>query len=131
MRRINHNYLNVMSKEDLDRLSSQLDRINSLMSIARIVMGLVLTCVTGLITVAIWANNTTTALAQTRSDIVAIVSQRTETMKELATWRAQKDENDTKFLQIVTDQQRMLEREQSMLDKINDRLDRIPFVKTP
>ncbi len=131
MSRGDHEYLNAMSKEDLDRLATQLDRINSMLSVARVIMGGVGMCVAGLITVALWANNTTTALAQTRADLTGLIAVRAESSKEWSAWRTKKDETDTQLLQIVANQQRMLDREQTILDRLSERLAALPIVKTP
>jgi len=111
-------YLNSMPPEQLDKLASQLDRVESLVKIAQIVIGMVVAAVSGLITVALWVNNTSTALAATRAEVQTLSKERVESVKEWSAWRSKKDEVDTRVLQILEGQQRILDRQQTVLDRV-------------
>jgi hypothetical protein len=112
------NALKSMSQQDLDRLSDQLDRIHSMLGIAKIVGGMVVASVGGLVTVAIWVNNTTTLLASTQVQVKTLAAERQETVKEWSAWRVKKDEVDTKVVQLLESQQHMIDRQQQILDRV-------------
>lgn len=110
--------LKSMPQDELDKLAAQLDRIHSMLGIARIVGGMVVASVGGLITVAIWVNNTTTLLAATQTQVKALSVERQDTLKEWGAWRGRKDETDAKVLQILENQGKMIERQHDLIDRV-------------
>lgn len=90
-----------------------------MLGIARIVGSMVVASVGGLITVAIWVNSTTTSLAQTKEDVKLLMVDRSETLREWSSWRVRKDETDTRMLQILESQQKLIDRQQTILDRVS------------
>ena len=111
--------LQAMPPEEIDKLAAQLDRIHSMLGIARVVGAMVCTSVGGLIAVIVWVNSTTITLASTQRDVRAIEAARVETLKEWGQWRVKKDETDTRMIQILESQSRMLDRQQTILDRVS------------
>ena len=111
--------LQTMPPEEIDKLAAQLDRIHSMLGIARVVGGMVVASVGGLIAVVVWVNSTTITLAATQKDVRTLEIQRAEALKEWGVWRVQKDETDTRMLQILESQSRMLDRQQVILDRVS------------
>ncbi len=112
-------FLTVMSKEDLDNLARQLDRINSLLGIARAVTAGVVACVVGLITVAVWANSTTAAVASSQVEIRAIKMDRAQNWRDINEWRGRKDIDMTRILNMLENQQHLLDRQQQIIDRLS------------
>lgn len=113
-----HNYLKSMPPEELDKLAQNIDRLHSLLGLGRLIVGGLLSCLMAFAGVAIWVNNTTTALAATRAELRAIAADRADTMKDWGAWRAKKDETDTKLIQMMDNQAEMIRRQQQILDRV-------------
>lgn len=107
-----------MPPEDLDKLATQIDRLHSMLGIARIIGAACVAIAAGLISVVIWVNTTTTNLAAAQRDLRSMASDRAETLKEWGAWRVKKDETDTRTIQILENQSRMIERQQTILDRV-------------
>lgn len=110
--------LQTMPPEDLDKLATQIDRLHSMLGIARIIGGACVAIACGLISVVIWVNSTTTSLAAAQREIRTMATERTESLKEWGAWRVKKDETDTRTIQILENQSHMIERQQTILDRV-------------
>ena len=108
-----------MPPEEIDKLASKLDRIHSMLGIARLIGAMVVASVGGLAAVVIWVNSTSVTLAATQHEMKAMESVRIETLKEWGTWRVKKDETDTRMIQILEGQSRMLDRQQVIIDRVS------------
>jgi hypothetical protein len=113
-----HNYLLNMPPEELDKLAKNIDRLHSLLGLARLLVGGFWACLVAFAGVAVWVNSTTVALATTQRELAAIKIDRADVLKEYATWRAKKDEIDTKIIQMLDNQQAMILRQQQILDRV-------------
>lgn len=111
-----------MPPEDLDRFQKQIASLNHMLSAFKLLVGGLVSCFVGFAYLVIWANNTTSAIAETRHDIQTMTLERTEANKEMAVWRRQKDENDVRLAQIVQSQNEMLSRQQIILDRVSLRI---------
>lgn len=113
-----HSYLLNMPPEELDKLAKNIDRLHSLLGLARLLVGGFWACLVAFGGVAVWVNSTTIALATTQKEITSIRQDRAEVLRDYATWRAKKDEIDTKIIQMLDNQQAMILRQQQILDRV-------------
>lgn len=113
-----HSYLLNMAPEELDKLAKNIDRLHSLLGLARLLVGGFWACLVAFGGVAVWVNNTTVALASTQKEIHEISKDRTEVLREWGQWRARKDETDTKLIQMMENQQELIRRQQMILDRV-------------
>lgn len=113
-----HNYLKSMPPEELDKLAHNIDRLQSLLGLAKLLVGGFWACLVAFAGVAVWVNSTTVALATTQKEIASIRQDRAEVLKDYAAWRAKKDEIDTKIIQILDNQAEMIRRQQTILDRV-------------
>lgn len=112
------NYLKSMPPEELDKLAKNIERLHSLLGLARLLVGGFWACLVAFGGVAVWVNNTTAAVSSTQKEIHQIAVDRAEVMREWGQWRARKDETDTKLIQMMDNQQEMIRRQQMILDRV-------------
>jgi len=113
-----HNYLLNMPPEELDKLAKNIDRLHSLLGLARLLVGGFWACLVAFGGVAVWVNSTTVALATTQREISSIKQDRSDVLRDYATWRSKKDEIDTRLMQMIENQQELIRRQQVILDRV-------------
>lgn len=118
-----------MTPEEIDRFARQMALVEKLLGIAKIVVGGVGACLSGLVVIFLWVNNTNAAIAHTSADIAkarqemaVIVEDRKEVMKEWGKWRAEKDKADIELTQLAINQAKTTDRIYTLLDRIEARL---------
>lgn len=114
--------LRLMSPEDLDRVAKQMALAGKLFGIVKAIAVALAMCVSGLVTVAFWAHDTKAAIDTTKQDLQQIKDDRKERLRDYDSWKAKKDETDTQLMLLATTQQKMLDRQQTVLDRIEARL---------
>lgn len=113
-----HDYLLTMPPEELDKLAKNIDRLHSLLGLARLLVGGFWACLLAFGGVCVWVNSTTVALAQTQRELSGIRIDRAEVNKDYALWRSKKDEIDTKLIQMLENQAELIRRQQTILDRV-------------
>lgn len=118
-----------MTPEDAERFAGQMALVEKLLGIAKTLLAGIGVCVSGLIAVVIWVNNTTAAIASTKEDVIQMKQEvktfsldRNDAVKEWSAWRAKKDEADTQLLAMAANQQRTIDRIYLTLDKLDAKL---------
>lgn len=117
-----HDILTQMTNEEIDRVAKQMALAGKLFGIVKGLAAALAACVMGLATIAFWARDTSAAISTTRADIQQIIGDRKEKLKEWDQWKSQKNEIDTQMTLLLTNQQRMIDRQQTVLDRIELRL---------
>lgn len=102
-----------------------IERSGNILGLAKIVLGGVITAVTGIVAVAVWVNSTATTIAQTQEKqmvmqkvIETIQSDRLQVKIDYDKWRSDKDKQFERLLAVQEGQQRILDRQQVMLDEL-------------
>ena len=113
-----HDYLLTMPPEELDKLAKNIDRLHSLLGLARLLVGGFWACLLAFGGVCVWVNTTTVSLAASQREISTIKADRAEALKDYQVWRSKKDEIDTKIIQMLDNQQAMILRQQQILDRV-------------
>lgn len=120
-----------MTTEEIERFAKQMALVEKLLGIAKLVVGGVGACLSGLVVIFLWVNNTNSAIANTNADIAktrqeihAIAEDRKEVMKDWGKWRAEKDKADIELTQLALNQAKTTDRIHSILDRMEARLNR-------
>lgn len=114
--------LSIMSPEVIDRIDKQVSLAGKLFGIVKAIAVALGMCLTGLFTVAFWIHDTKAAIDATKNDLQQIKLDRKEKVHDYELWKAKKDEVDTQLMLLATTQQKMLDRQQTVLDRIETRL---------
>lgn len=106
-----------MSADDMKQLEADLVAIKAIadmtprmLSLMRLMVGLLVAASMAIASVAFWVKSTTDALSRAEKSIMQIEQRRETTLADWQVWRASKDANDIKLTVILENQQRMLER---------------------
>ena len=111
-----------MSQEDILAFTK---KISALLELSRLAIGMTIATVGGVIGMALWVNSTSNAIAQNTSSIAMDRQQGAQFQREFSDWKARKDEIDVRFTVIIENQQRIIDRQESLLNKLNERMERI------
>ena len=118
-----------MSPQDIERFARQMELVEKLLGVAKLILGAIGACAAGLVAVAMWVNNTNTAIAQTKADIMKerqeiqlMVDDRKDTLKEWSKWRSDKDKTDVELTQLAINQAKATDRIYALLDRMDTKL---------
>ena len=110
-----------MSSAEWDKLEKNLSRIGQMASLLRLVIGAGVAVVMSIAAVIVWVNQTTTALASTQTSLMALESKRDASLKEWGDWRGKKDEQDIRQTISLENLQKLIDRQQQMIDRLDAR----------
>lgn len=106
-----------MTSEELKHLDSDLVAIRSIadmtpkmLSIMKLMIGMLVAASLAISSVAFWVKVTTDRLSKVEMSIVEAQAERKATLLDWQVWRASKDQNDIRLTIIIENQQKLLDR---------------------
>ena len=106
-----------MSDEQRRDLSHDLEQVTKLVQLLKLLAGIGFSLATAIAAVAVWVSQVNAAQTQNSKDITNLVTERKASLESWSTWRASKDETDTRLIEIIKAQTAALERIERRQDR--------------
>jgi hypothetical protein len=106
---------------DWEKIEKNLGRIAQMAGLLRLVIGAGVSVVASIVALAIWVNQTTKSVAATQSSLIALENKREQSLAEWLTWRRLKDETDIRLTVSSENLQKLLDRQQLLIDRLDQR----------
>jgi len=116
----------LMTDQQIEQLHVTVTRLTAFLNLLKVMTGILSVIVGAIIAVALWVNNTSTAVAAIQQAVNQTVKSREQTLLEWSKWREQKDAIDTRMVVLFENQQSMMNRLQDRQDKIREALPNRP-----
>ena len=110
-----------MTNEEWERVESSLQTVGKFAGLLKTIIGAGAIVVTSLVGMLLWVHTVTNGLAQVQDAQLAADSERKMTITQWTEWRRVKDETDIRMVTAIENMQRLLERQQSQIDRIEVR----------
>ena len=107
--------------ETMTMVGNMADTISKVMGMLKLVLGAVVVCISACAYGIFWVKSTTSAIAQTQADVIALKADRAETLRSWTDWRRIKDDADIKMIASLENLNRLLEYQQREIDRIRQR----------
>lgn len=106
-----------MSDEQRRELTHDLEQVTKIVTLLKLLAGIGFSLATAIAGIAIWVSQVNTGQAQNSKDISNLVIERRASLESWGAWRAQKDETDTRLIEIIKNQTAALERIERKTDR--------------
>jgi len=117
-----------MTQDQIEKLHQTVLRLTSFLNLIKVMTGILMSIVFAIVGVALWVNNTSTALADTKHAVANIVRSREQSLAEWSKWREQKDSIDVRMVVLFENQQetnrRLEDRQTKIWDIMQGKVDR-------
>jgi len=118
----------LMTQDQIEKLHQTVLRLTSFLNLIKVMTGILMSIVFAIVGVALWVNNTSTALADTKHAVANIVRSREQSLAEWSKWREQKDSIDVRMVVLFENQQetnrRLEDRQTKIWDIMQGKVDR-------
>lgn len=107
--------------ETMTMVGNMAETVSKVMGMLKIVLGSVVVCISACAYGIVWVKSTTSAIAQTQSDVTSIKTDRAETLRVWTAWQRIKDDADIKTIAAIENLNRILEYQQREIDRLRQR----------
>ena len=106
-----------MSEEQRQILTHDLEQVTKLVTLLKLLAGIGFSLAAAICGIAVWVSQVNASEAQNSKDIANLVTERKASLESWGAWRSQKDETDTRLIEIIKAQTAALERIERRQDR--------------